>query len=213
MTKLDTLGVLADGSDGAKACRPYDLNRTGTVVGEGAAFLVLEDAGRAAARGARVYAELVGYGSGFDTNSLFTPDPEGGGLAHAISAALREAGASPGDVGYIASDGTGTRAGDASEAHAIRSVFGGGGELLASSVKPATGHLAGGAGVLNAAVATLAIAKGAVPPTLNLEQLDPDCEGPDWIPGAAREAGVDLALALARGFEGQNVAIAIRAAA
>jgi len=214
MTKLDTLGVLADGNElGAKACRPYDVRRTGTVVGEGAAFLVLEDAERAAARGARVYADVAGYGSGFDTNSLFTPHPEGEGLAHAIAAALREAGTSPDEVGYIASDGTGTRAGDASEARAIRTVFDGRRDLLASSVKPATGHLAGGAGVLNAAVATLAVSKGAVPPTLNLEQLDPECEGPDWVPGTAREAAVTFALALARGFEGQNVAIAIRAAA
>lgn len=212
MTKLDALGVLATENElGSEACRPYDVRRTGTVLGEGAAFLVLEEADRAAARGARVYAEIVGYGNGFDTNSLFTPHPEGEGLAHAVKAALHEAGRTPDEVAYVASDGTGTRGGDATEAYALRSVFDGRRDLLASSVKPATGHLAGGAGALNAAVAALAVRDGTVPPTLNLEQLDPGCEGPDWVPGSAREAKVALALALARGFEGQSVALAIRA--
>jgi 3-oxoacyl-[acyl-carrier-protein] synthase II len=212
MTKLDALGVLADSNDlGTQACRPYDRRRTGTVLGEGSAMLVLEDADHAAARGARVYAEVAGYGGGHDGNSLFTPDPRGAGLGHAISAALREAGAAPGDVDYVASDGTGTKAGDATEAQALRSAFDGGRAVLASSVKPATGHLAGGAGALNAAVAALAIANGVVPPTLNLDELDPACDGPDWVPGAAREAKVGLAVALARGFEGQNVALVLRA--
>src|SRR5205814_647998 len=125
------------------------------VAGEGAAFLVLEGADHAAARGARVYAEIAGYGGGADTDRLFTPHPEGDGLAHAIRAALAEAGAKPADVGYVAADGTGTRLGDASEARALRAVFDGGGRIAASSVKGATGHLAGGAGVLNAAVAAL----------------------------------------------------------
>ena len=111
----------------------------------------------------------------------------------------------------MAAHGAGTRAGDASEAAALREVFGAGDGPLASSVKPATGHLVGAAGALNLAVAALAVARGTVPPTLNLENLDPDCAGIDWVPAEARDAEVGLALALARGLEGQNVALALRA--
>jgi 3-oxoacyl-[acyl-carrier-protein] synthase II len=214
MTKLDALGVLTDANGlGEKAYMPYDRRRRGAVLGEGAALLVLEEAGRAAARGVRVYAELAGYGSRNDTGRLFTPDPAGEGLAQAIGAALAEAGADPADVAYVAADGAGTRAGDASEAAGIRAAFDGRSDLLASSVKPATGHLAGGAGALNVAVAALATAEGAVPPTLNLEQLDPACTGPDWVARERRSADIGLAVALARGFTGQSVAIALRAAA
>jgi 3-oxoacyl-[acyl-carrier-protein] synthase II len=112
-------------------------------------------------------------------------------------------------VGYVAAHGEGTREGDASEAAGLRAVFGADGGLVASSVKGATGHLVGAAGALNAALAALAIARGAVPPTLNLENLDPDCEGIDWAPGQARETAVENAVAVARGLEGQNVALAL----
>jgi 3-oxoacyl-[acyl-carrier-protein] synthase II len=211
MTKLDALGLLTTRNDlGERACRPYDRERSGTVLGEGAAFLVLEEAGRAQGRGAKVYAEAVGFGSGYDTYRLITPDPDGRGLQTAIGKALREAGTSAGEVQYAASHGSGTRTGDASEAHALRAIFGRDG-FAASSVKPATGHLIGGAGALNAAVAALALAKGAVPPTLNLDNPDPACEL-DWVAGEARELAVREALALARGLEGQNVAVAFRAA-
>jgi 3-oxoacyl-[acyl-carrier-protein] synthase II len=213
MTKFDTLGILTQRNDlGAAACRPYDAERTGTVLGEGSAFLVLEPAEAAQARGARIYAEVAGLGNAYDAWKLITPDPEGRSLATAIEAALREAEAAPGDVDYIATEGSGTRAGDASEAHALRSVFGNDGKPAASSIKPATGHLVGGAGALNAAVAALAIHHGVVPPTLNLERPDPDCDGVDWVPREARTTPVGHALALARGLEGQNVVLAMRAA-
>jgi 3-oxoacyl-[acyl-carrier-protein] synthase II len=213
MTKFDTIGILTQRNDlGAAACRPYDVDRSGTVLGEGSAFLVLEPAEDAAARGARVYAEIVGLGNAYDSRQLITPDPDGGSLATAIGAALREGDAEPGDVDYVATHGSGTRAGDASEARALRSVFGDGGKVAASSVKPATGHLIGGAGALNAAVATLAISNGVVPPTLNLEHPDPECDGLDLVPRESRRTQVRQALALARGLEGQNVALAIRAA-
>ena len=213
MTKFDTLGILTQRNElGAAACRPYDVDRSGTVLGEGAAFLVLEPAEAAEARGARVYAEIVGFGNAYDAQKLITPDPEGRRLTVAIEAALREADAAPGDVDYVATHGSGTRAGDASEAHALRTVFGDDGNTAASSVKAATGHLVGGAGALNAAVAVLAIRNGVIPPTLNLERPDPDCDGLDWVPREARTTEVRQALALARGLEGQNVALAIRAA-
>jgi 3-oxoacyl-[acyl-carrier-protein] synthase II len=179
-------------------------------MGEGGAFLVLEELQAARARGAKVYAELVGYGSASDVGSYLTPDPSGRPIAQAIAAALREADAAGGDVAYVAAHGSGTRLGDASEAAALRSALAGVDRILASSVKPATGHLVAGAGALNAAVAALAIARGAVPPTLNLEAVDKSCQGVDWVAGEGREAEVGLALALARGLEGQIVALAMR---
>jgi 3-oxoacyl-[acyl-carrier-protein] synthase II len=150
---------------------------------------------------------VVGFGGATDTEHLLRPDPDGRALVQAIESALKEAGSAPAEVGYVAAHGSGERE-DASEAHALRSALG---STVASSVKPATGHLVAGAGALNAAVAALALSNGVLPPTLNLQHLDPDCEGVDWNAGEAREASMSLALALARGFEGQNVALALRA--
>ena len=213
MAKMDGLGVLSTSNDlGARACRPFSSGRDGSILGEGAAFVVLEEAERAAARGARVYAEVVGVGGGFDTEGLLTPSPEGRGLAIALRAALADAELDPGDISYIAAHGCGTVACDSSEAAAIRSVFGTGGGLVASSVKPATGHLVAGAGALNFAVAALALDSGVVPPTLNLDEVAPECEGIDWVPNEAREMEVATALAVGRGLEGQNVVLALRAA-
>jgi 3-oxoacyl-[acyl-carrier-protein] synthase II len=210
MAKMDGLGVLSRRNDlGDAACRPYSADRDGTVLGEGAAFVVLEEAQRAAERGATVYAEVAGVGAGFDSAGLLTPAPDGEGVVHALRAALRDAGAAPGDVGYIAAHGCGTRRGDASEAAAIRAVFGDE-PPMASSVKPATGHLVAGAGALNVAVAALALHHGVVPPTRNLDEVDPACAGVDWVPAGAREAEVDVALAIARGLEGQDVVLAMR---
>lgn len=211
MVKYDTLGVLTERNDlGAGACRPWDAERDGGVLGEGGAFLVLESTEAARKRGATPYAEITGFGSAFDTYRLITPDPEGRSLSRAIESALSEAGSEPAEIAYVAAHGSGTRLGDASEARALERVFGHNGSVAASSVKPATGHLLGGAGALNAAVAALAIARGTVPPTLNLQRPDPACRL-DWVPGEARETEVGQALALARGLEGQNVALAMRA--
>jgi 3-oxoacyl-[acyl-carrier-protein] synthase II len=212
MSKFDALGIMTDRNDlGAAACRPYDQQRSGTVMGEGAALLMLEEYESASKRGARIYAEVTGFGNAYDAHKLVTPHPEGRGLALAMETALREAGSSPEAIGYVAAHGSGTRLGDASEARAIRSVFGAAADrLAASSVKPATGHLIAGAGALNIAVAALALSHRIVPPTLNLQTIDPVCQM-DWVPGEAREVRVDQALALARGLEGQNVAVALRA--
>ena len=210
MCKFEALGVMTPSNElGAAACRPFDRERDGTVMGEGAALLLLEDLEAARARGARIYAELTGFGTGMDAGALVTPDPSGRALQIAVENALREAEVAPGAVDYVAAHGTGTEKGDASEGRALRAALEDG--VVASSVKPATGHLIGGAGALNAAVAALAVHHGAVPPTLNLEDPDPACEDIDWIPGEARELRVERALAVARGFEGQNVALAVGA--
>jgi 3-oxoacyl-[acyl-carrier-protein] synthase II len=213
MAKIDSLGLTTRSNElGAAACRPYDSERDGTVMGEGGAFVVLEELDAARSRGARIYAELSGSGAATDVAHLLTPEPDGAPLAHAIGAALRSAGESAQAIDYVASHGSGTRRGDASEARALRSVFGDGeGAPLVSSVKPATGHLGAGAGALNLAVAALAVHHQQVPPTLNLNSPDPACSGLDLVSNVARQAPVAQALALARGLEGQNVAMAVRA--
>ncbi len=217
MAKIDSLG-LTTGSNalGAGACRPFDRARDGTVMGEGGAFVVLEALDAAQARGARLYAEVVGSGAASDVARLLTPDPAGRALAHAVGSALRASGEPADGVDFVAAHGSGTRLGDASEGLALRSVFGdggaaGGGAPAVSSIKPAAGHLGAAAGALNLAVAALAVHHGVAPPLLNLASPDPRCGELDWILGAAREAPVRLALALARGLEGQNVALAVRA--
>jgi len=212
-TKLDALEILTDRNDLASAaCRPFDRDRTGSVLGEGAAFLLLEELEIARRRGARVYAELVGFGSAFAAAGFMTPDEDGVEVAAAVEAALREAG-SPGDrFGYVAGHGSGTVRGDLSESRGIRSALGSHADtIVGSSIKPATGHLVGAAGALNAAVAALAVDAGVVPPTLNLESPDRGCLL-DWVPRESRAVDLNGALAIARGLEGQAVALALGSA-
>jgi len=212
MAKIDSLGLTTRSNElGAGACRPFDAQRDGTAMGEGGAFVVLEELGAAQARNARIYAELTGAGATSDVQRLLTPDPRGDALAHAIGGALRTAGTTAQDIDYVAAHGSGTPLGDASEAAALRAVFGDGASTPAvSSVKPASGHLGAGAGALNLAVAALAVHHGKVPPTLNLEHPDPDTAGLDLVSGKTREAPIAEAVAVARGLEGQNVAVAVR---
>ncbi|HEV3071738.1 MAG TPA: beta-ketoacyl-[acyl-carrier-protein] synthase family protein [Solirubrobacteraceae bacterium] len=226
MAKIDSLGLTTRSNElGAGACRPFDRARDGTVMGEGGAFVVLEEEGAARRRDARIYARLTGSGAATDIDHLLTPDPQGRALAHAIGAALRTAGAGAQEIDYVAAHASGTRLGDASEAAALRAVFGerssnsesiaatgvtAGTAPLVSSVKPATGHLGAGAGALNLAVAALTVHHGQVPPTLNLENPDPSANGIGLLSGEARAAPIRQALALARGLEGQNVALAVR---
>lgn len=208
MTRFDGMGVMTERNDlGAAAIRPFDAERDGTVMGEGAAFVVLETADHARARGARVYAALRGFGGGHDAGGQLTPDPDARGLVAALRYSLADAGVGTDQVDYVATHGGGTIKGDASENVGLRNVFGADAErLVCSSVKPATGHLVAGAGALNAAVAALAIHHGVVPPTLNLDTPDPACDL-DYTPGAAREMTVDTAIAICRGLEGQNVVL------
>lgn len=211
MSKIDELGILTRQNDrDAGACRPFDKDRDGTAMGEGGAYLLMEDLESAQARGAHIHAELVGYGFAGDVGHYLLPDPSGAPIAAALNGALRDAGAAASEVGYVAAHGSGTVAGDAAEAAGIRSALGGGAAV--SSVKAATGNLVAAAGALNAAVATLAIARGEIPPTVNLDAVDPSCEGVDWVTGTGRQANVGLALAVARGLEGQIVALAMRGA-
>jgi 3-oxoacyl-[acyl-carrier-protein] synthase II len=213
MAKIDSLGLTTRRNElAAGACRPYDVGRDGTVMGEGGAFLVLEEHDAALARGAHVYAEVTGFGSAADVEHLLRPDPAGRPLAGAIERSLREAGTEPEAIDYVAGSGSGSPCGDASEGSALRAVFGGNGASPAgSSVTAAIGNLGAAAGAANAALAALAIDRQTMPPTLNLENLDPACSGIDWIADRAREAPVREALALARGLEGQNVALSLRA--
>jgi 3-oxoacyl-[acyl-carrier-protein] synthase II len=213
-TKLDDFDGYLTGRNelGAGACRPFDRDRDGTVLGEGTGFLVLEELESARSRGARIYAEIAGLGGGTDPAYGTAPDPQGHGLAVAMEKALREAGIESGSVDYVAAHGDATKAGDVSEAEAIRAIFGDDASTpAASSVKAATGNTVAAAGAINAAVAALAVHNGVVPPTLNLEHPDPECNHADWIPREARELQVTNALALARGFAGQNVALALKA--
>jgi 3-oxoacyl-[acyl-carrier-protein] synthase II len=217
MSKIDALELTTGRNQlRAGACQPYDAQRDGTVMGEGGAFLVLEEYEAAVARGATLYAEVTGFGCASDVDRLLTPDPSGRPLARAIARALNEAGAAPAEVDYVAGNGTGSQCGDASEGSALLTAFGPGADgngPAVSSVTAATGHLGAGLGALNAAVAALALHRGAMPPTLNLTTPDPACAGIDLITGAAREAAVREAVALARGLEGQNIALALRAIA
>jgi 3-oxoacyl-[acyl-carrier-protein] synthase II len=212
-TKLDDLDGYLTGRNelGAGAMQPFDRDRDGSVLGEGTAFLVLEELEAAKRRGARIYAEVAGYGGGSDAYRGSAPHPEGRGLVVALEKALREAEAEPASVDYVAAHGDATVEGDASEAAALHHVLDGDGSTAASSVKPALGNVVAAAGALNAAVAALAVHHGTVPPTLNLEHPDPACNHLDWIPREARELRVGTALAVARGFAGQNVVLALKA--
>ena len=189
-------------------CRPFDRDRRGMSVGEGAAFVVLERADRARARGARVWAELAGHGATTDAYHVTAPHPEGEGMARAMRAALAAAGVGPGAVGYVNAHGTATLQNDRIEARAIRAVFGEG-RLLVSSTKSMIGHTMAAAGALEAVATVLALAHELVPPTANLRVPDPAVAF-DCVPRVAREAAVELAISNSFGFGGQNVTLCFR---
>jgi len=191
-------------------CRPFSRTRSGLVLGEGAAVLVLEERSHALARGARVYAELLGFGMSADASDIMTPDPDG--AVRAIRAALRDAGKSPDDVDYVNAHGTGTTQNDRSETAALRTVFGPHAARLAvSSSKAVLGHGLGAAGALEMAVTALAIHNQTVPPTANFEEADPECDL-DIVPNVARQAKVNVAISNSFAFGGLNaVLLAARA--
>jgi beta-ketoacyl-acyl-carrier-protein synthase II len=194
-----------------KAMRPFDANRDGFVAGEGAGILVLESLDHALARDARIYAEIVGYGMTGDAHHMTAPDPEGDGAARAMAAAVRDAGLDVSDVGYINAHGTSTQYNDKFESIAIKRVFGEHARRLAvSSTKSMTGHLLGAAGGIEAIATVLALHHGVLPPTINYETPDPDCDL-DYIPNQARKQDVEVALSNAFGFGGTNATLAFRA--
>ena len=189
-------------------CRPFDRDRRGMSIGEGAGFVVLEEETRARARGARVYAELAGYGMTTDAYHVTAPEPDGEGMARAIQAALAQAREEPAVVGYANAHGTGTPQNDRVEARALERVFGEGG-LLVSSTKSMIGHTMAAAGSLEAIATVLALGHRVVPPTANLDIPDPEVHF-DCVARVSRESAVDCAISNSFGFGGQNVTLLFR---
>ncbi len=193
-----------------RASRPFDAGRDGFVCGEGAGVLVLERLDHARRRGARIYGEVVGYGMTADAHHMTAPDPDGDGATRAMAHALADGGLAPESVGYINAHGTSTPYNDKTETLAIKRVFGGHAPKLAiSSTKSMIGHLLGAAGGVEAIVTVLALHHGILPPTINYEVPDPECDL-DYIPNAARKAQVEVALSNGFGFGGTNATLAFR---
>ena len=213
MAGLANMGPLSERNDEPeRASRPFDAERDGFVFGEGAVVLVLEAAEHARRRGARPYGELAGGALTSDAFHMSAPEPSGAFAAAAITGALTRAGSAPEDVDWICAHGTATRANDAIEARAIRSAFGAAADRVpVSSNKSMVGHLIGAAGALSAMTCLLAIRDGVVPPTINLDTPDPECDL-QHVPHEAREAPVHTAIANAFGFGGQNCVVVLRAA-
>jgi 3-oxoacyl-[acyl-carrier-protein] synthase II len=197
-------GLVAEEEYPPRASRPFDATRAGFVIGEGAGVLVLEELDAARARGATVYAEILGYGASNDAHHMAQPDPESVGVAEMMRSALDRAGVAPERVGYINAHGTSTPQGDLAETKAIKDVFGDHAyELAVSSTKSVTGHCFGAAGAIEAMMCVLAIHEGVIPPTANYEHPDPECDL-DYVPNVAREARVNVALSNAMGLGGHN---------
>lgn len=193
-----------------KASRPFDGERDGFVMAEGAAILILESLEHAKKRGARIYAEIIGYGATADGHHITAPAPEGEGAARAMAAALSDAGVKPEEVDYINAHGTSTELNDLGETQGIHRVFGPAAKKVAvSSTKSMTGHLLGAAGAIEAAVCVLSIDHGLIPPTINLEHPDPKCDL-DYVPHTARRTEVKVAMSNSLGFGGHNATIVFR---
>jgi len=197
-------GLAAEEEHPPRASRPFDATRAGFVMGEGACVLVLEELEAARARGATVYAEILGYGASNDAHHMAQPDPESTGVKEMMQAALDRAGVEPERVGYINAHGTSTPLGDAAETKAIKDVFGDHSyELAVSSTKSVMGHCFGAAGAIEAMMCVLALRDGVLPPTINYATPDPDCDL-DYVPNEARQTQVDVALSNAMGLGGHN---------
>ena len=197
-------GLAVEDEHPPRASRPFDATRAGFVMGEGAGALLLERFDAAVQRGARIYAEVLGYGASNDAHHMAQPEPEATGVAAMMSAALERAGVEPERVGYINAHGTSTPQGDAAETRAIKQVFGDHAYRLAiSSTKSMMGHTFGAAGAIEAILSALAIYEGVLPPTINYREPDPECDL-DYVPNEARPAQVDVALSNAMGLGGHN---------
>jgi 3-oxoacyl-[acyl-carrier-protein] synthase II len=203
-------GLAAEDEHPPRASRPFDATRAGFVIGEGAAVLVLEELEAARARGATTYAEVVGYGASNDAYHMAAPDPEFVGVAEMMRAALKRGGLEPEDVDYVNAHGTSTPLGDLAETKAIKDVFGDHAyELAVSSTKSVMGHTFGAAGAIEAMMCVLAIRDGVLPPTINYETPDPECDL-DYVPNEARRADVKVALSNAMGLGGHNGCVILR---
>jgi beta-ketoacyl-acyl-carrier-protein synthase II len=200
-------GLATEEERPARASRPFDLTREGFVMGEGACTLVLEELDHARGRGARIYAEVLGYGTSNDAHHMAQPEPEAIGVSEMMRSALRRANVEPERVGYINAHGTSTPLGDLAETRAIKQVFGDHAyELAISSTKSVTGHCFGAAGAVEAMMCVLALHHGVLPPTANYEQPDPECDL-DYVPNEARETQVEIALSNAMGLGGHNACV------
>jgi 3-oxoacyl-[acyl-carrier-protein] synthase II len=193
-----------------KASRPFDAKRDGFVIAEGAGILVLEELTHAQKRGAKVYAELIGYGATCDAYHMTAPSPDGEGAETCMKLALEDANIAPNEVDYINAHGTSTPLNDVVETKAIKKVFGEHAyKLMVSSTKSMTGHLLGGAGGLEAVITVKALETGIVPPTINLEEPDPECDL-DYVPNQARRANIKVAMSNAFGFGGTNACLVFK---
>jgi beta-ketoacyl-acyl-carrier-protein synthase II len=202
-------GLVGEEEDPTRASRPFDATRAGFVMGEGACVLVLEDLERARARGARVYAEVLAYGTSNDAHHMAQPDPESVGVAEMMRAAVSRAGIEPERVGYINAHGTSTPQGDLAETKAIKDVFGEHAHALAvSSTKSVMGHLFGAAGAVEAMMCVRAVHEGVLPPTINYRTPDPELDL-DYVPNEARPQQVEVALSNAMGLGGHNACVLV----
>ena len=197
--------------DPEKASRPFDAQRDGFVMGEAGAMVVLEELEHARARGAKIYAELLGYGVSSDAQHITEPDPSGENPARSMTMAFRDAGVSPDEIDYVNAHGTSTPLGDASETRVLKIALGeeNARKTPVSSTKGATGHCLGAAGAVEAMFTILAVNRGALPPTINYEEPDPTCDL-DYIPNEAREADVRTGVSNSFGFGGHNATIVVR---
>ena len=192
----------------SSASRPFDISRDGFVIGEGGGALVLETEEHALARGAKIYGEVVGCGNTCDAYHVTAPHPEGRGAIACMKLALAEAGLKPSDIGYVNAHGTATGKGDTVESGAIKELFGSNIPLV-SSTKGATGHMMGAGGITETIACIKAVETGIVPPTINLNEIDPECAGIDFVPNTARKAEINFAMSNAFGFGGQNSSIIV----
>ena len=197
-------------SEPERASRPFDAQRDGFVMGEGSGLVVLEDLEFAQKRGARILAEIVGYGLSGDAYHITSPAPGGEGAARCMAMAIKDAGIAPSEMGYINAHGTSTKYGDELETMAIKTVFGEHAyKVPVSSTKSMTGHLLGAAGGVEAVVSVLALDRGILPPTINLENPDPECDL-DYVPNTARKLQVEIVMSNSFGFGGTNASVIFR---
>ena len=212
MAGFQSMKALSFCENAERACIPFDKDRAGFVMGEGGAILVLEEYEHARARGAKIYAEIAGYGANCDAYHMTAPDPEGTGAARCMQLAMEDADLTPEDIDYINAHGTGTPLNDAAETLAIKRAFGERAYALAvSSTKSMTGHLLGGAGALESVITALALKEDFIPATIHYQEKDPECDL-DIVPNTGRNTAIRAALSNALGFGGHNATLAFRKA-
>ncbi|HHY65258.1 MAG TPA: beta-ketoacyl-[acyl-carrier-protein] synthase II, partial [Clostridiaceae bacterium] len=201
--------AMSENPDPDSACRPFDKNRDGFVMGEGAGVLILEEYEHAVRRGANILAELVGYGCTCDAYHITAPDPEGDAGTRCLELTLEDAGVTPDRVGYFNAHGTSTPLNDPLETKVIKRVFGD--KIAVSATKSMTGHLLGAAGGIEAIITVLALKEGFLPPTINLREPDPECDL-DYVPNKGRKQDIEYAVSNSLGFGGHNAALLFKKA-